>query len=146
MMPWPSWTRRVDPGAWGEEGEAVPMAHDITKLPRWAQEHIRKLEMQRDAAVDALNEFVDAQTESPIYYEQTVCTGENDRGGPSFKRRYVQTHGVTVEWRGVELDVRLRENGIDLQWAALDGRHREPIGFVPSNHQSGRLPAIEERD
>lgn len=68
---------------------------DVNKLPKWAQERIKELQYQRDAAVDALNNFVDNQTPSNIYIEEHPCIGESS--GPSFKRSYIQNHAVTFK-------------------------------------------------
>ena len=40
----------------------------LLKLPAWAQEHIKELERERDIAIRALNDYVDNQTESAIFY------------------------------------------------------------------------------
>jgi hypothetical protein len=66
---------------------------DITKLPKWAQEHVQKLEYQRDAAVDALNHFIDKQTKSDIWIDEHPTTGE--KTGPVEKKCYLQAHEVT---------------------------------------------------
>lgn len=69
--------------------------NNFTKLPKWAQEYINKTEMQRNAAVSALNEFVNEQTPSKIWIETHPCTGESS--GPSQKRRYLQGREVTFK-------------------------------------------------
>lgn len=68
---------------------------DINKLPKWAQEKIRDLERERDAAVVALNEFQDKQTPSRIWTEDIVCTGEES--GPTAKRNYFQTRSLEIQ-------------------------------------------------
>jgi hypothetical protein len=65
----------------------------LNKLPKWAQEYIRNIERDRELSVRALNEFVDTQTESPIWVDEGVCTGEES--GPAFKRHYIQAYQVT---------------------------------------------------
>jgi len=75
-----------------------------SKLPKWAQEKIQRLEMQRDAAIRTLNEFKDTQTESNIWIEDNPCTGEET--GPSNKRRYIHAHRVTFKLGKEEIDVR----------------------------------------
>ena len=71
----------------------------IEKLPKWAQEHITKLDMQRDEAIKALNESVDTQTESSFYHEEMLNTGE--RIGPTIKKFYIQAHKMTVFYAGI---------------------------------------------
>lgn len=79
--------------------------NDRTKLPKWAQEEIRDLEMQRDAAVTGLNEFTNSQTKSDIWFEDNPCTGEIV--GPVTKRRYIQSDSVTFKLGKEEIDVRI---------------------------------------
>lgn len=63
-------------------------AVDTAKLPKWAQEHIRKIEREREVAVRALNQYVDDQTPAAFYVDEPESTGE--QVGPSFKKRYFQ--------------------------------------------------------
>jgi len=39
-----------------------PTPEQISKLPRWAQDHIKDLARQRETALEALNSHVDNQT------------------------------------------------------------------------------------
>lgn len=66
---------------------------DLTRLPKWAQEHIQVIQYQRDAAVSALNNFTDGITKSNIWVEEHPVTGE--KTGPNSKVRYLQAHEVT---------------------------------------------------
>ena len=111
---------------------------DITKLPKWAQEHINTIKSERDHAVRELNRYCDAQTESPFRIHELVCTGEEQ--GATEKVRYIQTHRVEVVWKGVELSIILRpsEDGMDLQWSTPD-HAIGLIAFVPTSYQSARL-------
>lgn len=81
----------------------------LNKLPKFAQEYIRKIERERELAVRQLNEFVDGQTESKIWVDEAVCTGEES--GPSFKRHYIQAHRLTFKVGNEEVDVALALNG-----------------------------------
>lgn len=63
------------------------------KLPKWAQERMRDLEGERQAAVRQLNEFVDSQTESRLWVDEMPCTGEER--GPSYKKHFIQSRKVT---------------------------------------------------
>ncbi len=62
----------------------------IDKLPKWARNHIKYLGMERDAAVRALNEYIDEQTKSAFSVTDNICSGEEK--GPSRKVRYIQTY------------------------------------------------------
>src|SRR5262249_53047522 len=101
----------------------TPSPEQLAKLPKWAQDHITKLERQREEAIRTLNQALDTQTESSFSVVATPCTGETT--GPSFKRAYVQAHSIEVRWRGVELTVDANDygqngKGIRLQWS---GKH-----------------------
>lgn len=107
----------------------------IKKLPKWVQEHIKKLERERDVSVRALNESCDDQSKSPIYYEDNVCTGE--KSGPSVKRKYIQSHGkITVNHEGIQLDILCREGLIDLRWS--NDVHGD-VALIPDSYQGARL-------
>lgn len=87
------------------------MPNDLTKLPKWAQDHIADLQRQRDLAVDTLHTHLDGQTESPLYYEQALCTG---KGAPDFTKRYINgTREITFnlgkapDGREKEVNVRI---------------------------------------
>lgn len=84
-----------------------PSNEQIEKLPKWAQERIRDLERERELSVRKLNEFVDGQTESRIWVDDLVCTGE--QSGPTSKRHYIQSHKITVMVGKTEVHV-----GLDL--------------------------------
>ncbi len=102
----------------------------IKKLPVWAQGHIDDIERQRLMAVHTLNEMLDAQTVSSFYYDDLVCTGENQ--GPTFKRKYIQTNRMTVDFAGVELSILLRQDSknIELSWADQQ-RHSGEVALIP---------------
>lgn len=125
-----------------------PTPEQIAKLPKWAQDEIKSLARQRDAAIRALNEYVDNQTESPFYTEDNECTGE--QSGPTNRRRYIQAHKIEVQWRGVYLRVDANDfgqsgHGIRIQWSGGDGRltGRE-VAFIPGSYQQARLVAKED--
>jgi hypothetical protein len=121
----------------------------ITKLPKWAQDHITNLARERDVALRALNDHINDQTPSPVYWEEYLSTGEGTAGkgiGPSNKRFYVQTDRLVVEAAGVQLQIYCRESSprhydcIELKWS-------DPFclqnmtGFIPHSFQSAYLVA-----
>lgn len=75
----------------------------IACLPKWAQRHIEKIQYQRDAAVDALNHFIDKQTKSDIWIDEHPTTGE--KTGPVEKKCYLQAHEVTFRLGKEEISV-----------------------------------------
>ena len=104
--------------------------NDLTKLPKWAQTHIRDIARQRDDAVRSLNEFVDSQTESEISYDDSVNTGES--AGPSNKTEYINgANTITFRHAGIELDVCIYpKDCIRLSYSKI-GRGFYDIAFLP---------------
>lgn len=114
------------------------MNDKTAKLPVWAQDYIRKIEREREVAVKALNDYTDESTPSPFYVDELESTGE--QAGPSIKRRYIQTHKIAVEWKGVLLEVYLRpdEYGIQLGWSDT-GRELKHVALVPESFNGAQL-------
>ena len=123
------------------------LREDVSKLPKWAQALVRCLEQQRDEAIKALNEHVDNQTVSPIYYDDLICIEKS----PVSVRRYVQTYKMTFEFAGVRLDVMLpyyspsRRKAIELQFGGTDGRCNT-VALIPAARNAIRLVTGENVD
>ena len=111
----------------------------LEKLPKWAQEHIKTITMQREAAVSALNDFTDSQTESPVYYELHPCDGCQQ--GPSFRKHYIQTNAVHFNYGGVDLRVSVWNNEITLSWGGKDGIR--DAAMIPFGYNQVRLVTKE---
>jgi hypothetical protein len=97
----------------------IPTNVQVEKLPVWAQEHIRRLERERDSAVEKLMEFKDEQTETNVYIQDHVCIGEGTNGrekepdkksGPTFIRRYLQTNRVQFRLPRSEMELEVYVN------------------------------------
>jgi hypothetical protein len=109
----------------------------VAKLPQWAQDLITKLARERAEAIASLNEYIDAQSDSKIYYDDMLSTGEKQ--GPSTKRVYVQTERLSIVNAGVQLDVNAYDrDGIRLQWYGVD-RHIQDVALIPSSFCSAYL-------
>lgn len=124
-----------------------PTPNQIAKLPKWTQDYIAQIERQRDAAVETLNTFQDSQTESPIYFEDYVCTGE--KSGPVNKRRYIQSRQLNIVYAGVECRVHLareddgqREYGIHVSWSGAKQLFSR-VALIPHGFQSIAIVAKE---
>jgi len=123
----------------------VSITQKITSLPKWAQERIVTLERERQTALDALNKWVNEQTEAPMWIDEMKCLGEERKDGsdpPSFKRRYIQTRRIAMNHAGVRLDVSLVDNEIRLQWSVESGAMRN-VAMIPHSYQSVTLVAKE---
>lgn len=127
------------------------MDEKIAKLPKWAQDHIEKLSGERNAAVHALNQFLDTQTEGPVSVTEMLCLGENP--GPSLKRHYVQAKRLRFVWRGVRLDVFLvaendnqRPGSIELSFGSADESDLiSSVGVCPIGYNQMVLIKLENR-
>lgn len=108
---------------------------DIARLPKWAQEHIRDLTRQREVAVKALHDWSDAQSVQPISVSEMECIGP---GTPEHFTRYIKGRYVTVKWIGVELNLLLREDAVQLSWGMTD-RSCGEVAFIPTSFQQARL-------
>ena len=115
----------------------------MTSLPKWAQDHIRDLQRQRDVALRALNTFCDKQTPSSIYVEDNPCTGEET--GPVNKRHYIQSHTVTIKHARVWLIVLCQDDSIHLHFGNEDESCRN-IALQPIASNAIRLVAKEYLD
>ena len=111
------------------------------KLPKWALQKIEMLEAERRTAVDALRQYTNEQTESPFRVTELECIGE--QVGPTFLTRYIQAHKMEIVWKGVELTVITKDDGIFLSWATDSQRARDFVGLVPTAFQQAMLRAEE---
>lgn len=117
---------------------------NFDKLPKKVREYINDIERERTAAINALNEYIDDQTESPFSYSDFLCTGE-DEGSPVFKIKYIQTHKMEIKHAGIDLSILLREDIIELQWSSLNHGMRH-IALIPSSFQSAHLVSKDNMD
>ena len=109
----------------------------IAKLPKWAQDHIRDIQRQRDIAVRALDQYTDNQTPSPFYVQEMECV---EKGAPKFYTRYIHGHRMNVIHQGIELQILLRDDHIDLSWSGYEKSMAE-IAMIPASFQRVRLLA-----
>ena len=107
------------------------------KLPKWALQKIEMLEAERRAAVTALQRYTDEQTESPFRITELECIGE--QVGPTFLTRYIQAYKMEIAWKGVELTVITKDDGIFLSWVAENQSVRNFVGLVPTAFQQAML-------
>lgn len=125
-----------------------PTPEQIAKLPRWTQDHIITLQRERDNAVQALKDFCDAETPSPIFYDDLVSDG--DKIGPSVRRKYIQNRKLEILHHGVSLSILLarkddgqRNGGIQLQWTAEKRQMNGQVAAIPTGFQMIELVAKE---
>lgn len=70
----------------------LPSDAQIKKLPQWAQAYIKKLESNRNDALEMVRKFQDTQTKTNIYTEETPQL--NLTGGPSFVPNFIQAKRI----------------------------------------------------
>ena len=80
----------------------------INKLPKWAQEFISDLLLQRDRAIKLIHDFQDGQTPAPFYHEESSWEGA---GAHVVVPHYIQARSVTCCHAGMEVQMCVHENG-----------------------------------
>jgi len=118
-----------------------PTTEQIARLPKWAQYHIRDMAQQREAAVRALDKFEATQTPSQMYVEDFVSDGQTR--GPSTRRCYVQGRRITIIHNGIELDVLMRDEALDLSWSRAN-RMPGDVPMIPHSHNQVWLVAPKD--
>ena len=112
---------------------------DISKLPKWAQEHIATLKRQRDTAVEALESWSDEQTPAPFSINEMICTTTP----PTIMTRYIQGYRMTVTHAGMRLEVGLRDDTIEISYSP-ENRAIGDVILQPYSFQQLRLRAIPQ--
>ena len=115
------------------------MNYQLDKLPKWAKEHIKDLTRQRDVAVNSLNKWADEQTPASFSVDELICTEQP----PKHFSRYVQGYRMKATHLGIEIDVLLRDDCIDLSYTV----ENQMIGDVlcqPTSFQQFRLKPIQK--
>ena len=112
---------------------------DISKLPKWAQEHITTLKHQRDTAVDALEAWSNKQTPAPFSITEMICTTTP----PTIMTRYIQSRRMTVTHAGMQLEVLLSNDTIEISYSPED-RVTGDVMLQPRSYQHLRLRAIPQ--
>lgn len=117
-----------------------PSPEQIAKLPKWAQDHIARIERQMHGAKDARDKYLDEQTPSQFY----IGYQSDDLK----KRRYIQADSIVCEFAGIRLAIEAHnygntsKNAIRLKWETPN-RSLEAIAMVPDSYQSVQLIAKE---
>lgn len=106
----------------------------IEKLPKWAQEHIRQLEGQRNSAVRALQRFCESNSTGAIVAPQLVC----DSSPPSHREARYNWHNLEVRHVGVRLRITLYDDRINLSYTS-ESRELDYVYFTPASFQQFNL-------
>jgi hypothetical protein len=110
----------------------------LRRLPKWAQEHIRTLKRERNAAAMRLEVYQNTQTKSKIWVDDLTCYD-----GTKTTRNYIQGEGVEILHQGVKLSVWLLDDeGIKLSWGPGESYNLGDIALVPTGYQQARLTNI----
>jgi hypothetical protein len=108
---------------------------ELNKLPKWALQKITDLIRERETAIRALNEHLDNQTVSPFYSDDYEILGE--KVGPSSKIKYFQAHKMKVRHAGVDLDIYLRDEYIQIKYGV--GYSMQDVCLQPESYQQFKL-------
>ncbi len=126
----------------------------IDKLPKWAADHIKRLERRVEDAEKARINYADDQTPSPIWHEDyQVCDRDarQRRGGYRSSKIYVQSREICAEYAGVFVRLFCRpdrydgeESGqIDLSWGSGDQGALDDVVFRPSSFNKAELLSLD---
>jgi hypothetical protein len=118
-----------------------PTSEQISKLPKWAQVYVTKLERERDEANKILYIAMDDQKESPFYTEE--FRGIENAIEDRYFKRYFQARFIYVEHEGIRLSVKLPcgvqgREGIEISWEST-GPGGGNICMLPTSFQRIRL-------
>lgn len=114
-----------------------PSKEKLEKLPVWAREYIRDLEIKAEHSKMALDSYLDDQSPSKFFTEEMIC----DTQPPRFIRRNIKTHSLWVEYEGVKLNILIRgtpREGIELSWGA-NKTLTEEVPLIPLSYQKIKL-------
>lgn len=111
------------------------------RLPRYAREHLDRVERERDEAVEKARRMNDTQTPSKIWVEDYGAALEQ-------RREYIQTpnESIVVAHAGVCLRVCAHnDRGIELSWAEGDTPYGTgEVAMIPTSHQQARLTNVDQ--
>lgn len=124
---------------------------DISKLPKWAQEHIETLQRERDEAVRSLISHSDSQIATNYSTRDHVSLGVIK--GPSCITRYFDApHGIAVRVADMVCEVQAYPEGgagkgnrpyIGVRWGGPSLATRE-LAFIPQYFQGAII--VDPRD
>lgn len=114
-----------------------PTPEQLAKLPKWAQDHISTLDVQRRAATKALNEALEAQPDSVYSTSDVIC----DVSPPRFiTRKIAATYGIVAKVGDLEVTMRVLTDGSGVSIKASSDLSNVGGAFVPHSH--GELTII----
>ena len=113
-----------------------PTSEQIVKLPKWAQEHIRDLERQRMAAVEALEDFTAKNDTGPVCCRLMVSDGASR--GPSSRQVRFDARWVEIDHAGVHVDLTLAEGEVRVAYT-LSARAAGCVYLQPTSFQQFKL-------
>lgn len=86
-----------------------PAQEAVARLPKWAQEYIREVEMEADAARRSMRKIEGEQEETPIWVEYFDCHGEGI--GPTTAKKYIAGRTVNFKIRDQAIEVGYDNHG-----------------------------------
>jgi len=119
------------------------MEEKVEALPKWVREYIGNIKRERKVAIKKLNDVLAVQEKTPFYVDDFISTGE-DGPGPTNKRVYFNAkHRMIVVHAGIELDISLQGDTIDLRYNH-PGRLTGNVAMFPRAHQQVILQRLED--
>lgn len=114
----------------------------IEKLPKWAQDHIRRITNQRDSVEKQLRKFQDDQTPEYFSVEEYVTLSN---GNFESVIKHIQGHRMIVKACGVKMSLLVRDYGgphgyplIDISYDSIGPRKCDVV-LEPRSHNQFHL-------
>lgn len=117
-------------------------AEQLKKLPKWAQEYIDTITMQRDAANRLLDKIKDNTTESPFFIEHY----RPEAGSPGDRFYINGTKSVMLHHDNIAVRLFFDRQGICLHFNSTEPSLNSGVGIVPQASNAIRLAHIKYRD
>lgn len=123
----------------------------LEKLPKEIQRYIAGIEAERDTAIETLNNWVYGQNLSNIFVTDLLCLGEEKTGSsnpPSAKTFYIPSRRVTVQNKGVVVEVLVTDNGVRVDLSRdfdTITNHTQFAAMRPLGHSSFEVVLAEPK-
>ncbi len=107
----------------------------IEQLPEDIKNYIKELTCERDEAIQALDRYLNNQTESPFSYSETLAS---DTKRPSVVTKFIQTREVSVSHSDIFMNISLHSTYIEIRFNGRENSYSE-VAIIPSAYQKIRL-------
>lgn len=114
------------------------MRERVERLPQWAQEYIKDLKREREAALKTLAELLDTHKKGQWTFHTVMPTRPI-----TFETFTVDACRCEVKHLGVNLSIILSAEEFRLSWGAGDRLAGGDVAFIPTGRQQANLVSKE---